>query len=124
MEVVIDYEYLTGAKVETMVKEISVAAKDVLHTFHFRNPNPMNPHGSKENGINWDDGIVPYNLLETALDETVARYAHLYSYGAKICQYLSDLLVRPVLNLEDFGCPTRHKLGSGYSCVLPCHIFK
>ena len=77
MEVVIDYEYLTGAKGETVVKELFVAAKDVLQMFHFRNPYPMKPHGSEENGLNWDDGIVPYKLLETALDETVARYAHL-----------------------------------------------
>ena len=70
MEVLIDYEYLTGAKVETVVKEISVAAKDFLHTFHFRNPYPMNPQGSEENGLNWDDGIVPYNLTETALNDS------------------------------------------------------
>ena len=38
MEVVIDYEYLTGEKGEVVVKEIYVAAKDALHTFHFRNP--------------------------------------------------------------------------------------
>ena len=116
MDVVIDYEYLTGAKVESVVKELSVAAKNVLHTFHFRNTHLMNPHGSEENCPNWDDGIVPYNLLETALNEALARYAHLYSYGATKCLFLSDLLGRPVLNLEDIGCPTCHKLGSGYSC--------
>jgi len=59
----------------------------------------MNPHGSEENGLNWDDGIVPYNLLETDINETVASYAHLYSYGATNCQFLSDLLGHPVLNL-------------------------
>jgi len=83
----------------------------------------MNPDGSEENGLNWDDGIVPYNVLETALTETIARYAHLYSYGVTKCQLLAELLGRPVLNLEDFGCPNLHKLGSGYSCVLPCHSF-
>ena len=84
------------------------------------------PHESsrlRENGLNWDDGIVPYNLLEIILDETVARYAHLYSYGAAKCQFLSVLFGRPVLNLEEFGCPTRLNLGSGYRCVLPCHSF-
>ena len=49
MDVVIDYEYLTVAKCETLVKELSVAEKDVLHTFHFRNSYPKNPHGSEEN---------------------------------------------------------------------------
>ena len=97
MEVVIDYEYLTGAKGETVVKELSVAAKDVLHTFHFRSPYPMNSHGSEVNGLNSDDGIVPYNLLETALDKTVARYAHLYSYGATKCQFSLICTVTPFL---------------------------
>ena len=83
----------------------------------------MYPHGSEENGLNWDEGIVPYNLLETALSEAVARYAHLYSYGAQKCQFPSGLIDCPVLNLGDFGCPIRHKVGSGYSCVLPCHGF-
>jgi len=90
--------------------------------FVFEVRTPCYPHASEENGINWDDRIVPYNLLETALDETVARYAHLYSYDATKCQFLSHLLGRPVFNLEDFGCPTRHKLGSVYSCVLPCQF--
>jgi len=116
MEVFMDYEYLKGAKSKTVVKELSVAANEVLQTFRFRSTYPMNPHGSEENGLNWDDWIDPYNLLETALDETVARYAHLYRYGATKCLFLSDLLGRPVLNLEDIGCPTCHKLGSGYSC--------
>jgi hypothetical protein len=123
MEEVIDYEYLTGAKRETVVKEISVATKDVLHMLHFRNPYPMNPHGSEENGLNWNDGVVPYNLLETALNETFVRYAQICSYGATKCQFLSDLLGRPVHNLVDFRCPTPNKLGSGYCCVLHCHSF-
>jgi len=67
MDLFIDYEYLTMAKCEIVVKDLSVAAKDVLHTFYFRNPYPMNRHGSEENGLSWDVGIVPYNLLETAL---------------------------------------------------------
>jgi hypothetical protein len=32
----------------------------------------MHPHGSAENGLNWDDGSIPYNQLETALSEAVA----------------------------------------------------
>ena len=111
MEVVFDYEYLRGAQEEIVIKELSVAAKDVLQAVHFRNPYPMIPHGSEGNGVNWDDGIVPYNMLETALSETVARHAHLYSYGVTKCQFLADLLGRSVLNLEGFGCTDRHKIG-------------
>ena len=35
MEVVIDYEYLTGARGETVLKEVSVAAENVIDTFRF-----------------------------------------------------------------------------------------
>jgi len=65
----------------------------------------MSPHGSEENGLNWDDGIVPYNLLETALDETVARYAHLYSYGAKKANFSLIGLVAQFSILRIFVAP-------------------
>jgi len=83
----------------------------------------MSPHGSDENGLNSDDSIVPYNRSETALSEAVAGYAHFYSYGVSKCSFLSGLLSRPVLSLEDFGCPNRRKVWPGYSCILPCHMF-
>lgn len=123
MEAVIDYEFLRGSHNEIVVKEISIAAKNVLHTLHFQSPYPMNPHGSEENGLNWDDGIVPYSQLQTALKEAVAGYAHLYSYGFSKCDFLFNILGRPILNLEDFGCPNHRKLRPGYSCVLPCHSY-
>ena len=115
-----DYEYLTGANGETVVKEHCVTAKDVLHIFHFRNPHPMIPHGSEEIGTM---ALFLTTYWKPLSMRQLQDIDHLYSYGATKCQFLSDLLVRPVLNLEDFGCPTRHKVGSGYSCVLPCHSF-
>jgi len=83
----------------------------------------MRTHGSEENGINLDDDFVPYEQVETALSEAVAGYAHLYNYGITKCNFLSDLLILPVLNLEDFGCHNHHELKPGYSCILPCHSF-
>jgi hypothetical protein len=38
MEVVIDYEYLTGTHGEEIIKELSVASKDVRETFRFLPP--------------------------------------------------------------------------------------
>ena len=81
----------------------------------------MRPHGSAENGLNWDDSHIPYRQLETVLSEAVACYAHLYIYGALKCKFLSELLGRPVLNLEDFGCPEPSDLKTGYNFILPCH---
>jgi len=77
MEAVVDYECSKGSQNEVIVQELSIAAKNLLHTFHFRSSYSMYPHGSAENGLNWDDGIIPYNQLEAALSEGVAGYAHL-----------------------------------------------
>jgi len=63
MEVVIDYEFLKGNQDEAAVKELSLAAKDVIHTFHVHSPYDMRPHGSTENGLNWDDEHIPYHQL-------------------------------------------------------------
>jgi len=50
MEAVVDYEFLKGRQNEVIVKEFSIAAKNFHHTFHFRRPYAMHPHGSAENG--------------------------------------------------------------------------
>ena len=63
MEAVIDYEVLKGAQNEEIVKEISVAAADVIETFHFQSPYGMRPHGSTENVLSWEDGNIPYSQL-------------------------------------------------------------
>ena len=123
-EVVIDYETLTGKNKEPVVKELSIAAESVLQTWHFRSPYNMLPHGSEENGLNWADGHVDYHDLFTVVSEAVANYSHLYAYGVKKCAFLSALLQRPILNLEDFGCPSHQDLVADYHCYLPCHRFK
>ena len=102
MQAVVDYEFSKGSQNEVIVIELSIAAKNVIHTFHFRNPYEiLHTHGSAENRLNWDVGNIPYNQLETALSESVARYAHLYSYRISKCNFLAELIVHSVLNLED-----------------------
>jgi hypothetical protein len=71
MEAVVDYVFLNGSQNDVIVKEISIAAKNVFQTFNFRSPYAIHPHDSAENGLNWGDGIIPYNQLETALSESV-----------------------------------------------------
>ena len=95
MEVVIDYEFVNGSQDEVVIKELSLAAKNVVHTLHFQSRYAMRTHGSAENGLNWDDGHIPYRQLEIVLGETVAGYAHLYGYGVEKCKFLSELLGRP-----------------------------
>jgi len=113
MEAVVDYEFLWGSQNEAIIKKLSIAAKNVLHTFYFQNPYTIHPHCSAENGLNWNDGFIPYNQLETALREAGAGYARLYSYGIEKCKFLAELIGRPFLNLEDSGCPTQRDLRPG-----------
>ena len=66
----------------------------------------MRPHGKSENDLNWDDGHIPFNQLSSVLNEVVAGFAHLYAYGDSKCTLISQFLVRPLHNLEDFSCPS------------------
>ena len=63
----------------------------------------MRPHGESENGLNWDDAHIPHNQLSSVLNEAFASFAHLYAYGDSKCTLISQLLGRPVHNLEDFA---------------------
>jgi hypothetical protein len=118
---VIDYESLRGAQNEEIVKEISVAGKNVLETFHFKSPYIMKAHSSEENGIAWADGQLEYDKLRQTIREAVSGYAHLYAYGIAKTRFLTELVAQPVLNLEDFNCPQPQGLKSQFSCSTPCH---
>jgi hypothetical protein len=120
MECVVDYEFLTGAQGEEVIKELSVAGENVLQTFHFQSPYPMAPHSSRENGISWDDGNLEFKKLYEALSKAVSGYAHLYAYGEEKCKFLKSLLTQPIRNLEDFDCPSPYGLKSDFSCSMPC----
>ena len=48
---VIDYEILCGRQNEEVVKEVSVAAENVIETFHFKQPYIMTAHGCDKNGL-------------------------------------------------------------------------
>jgi len=101
MEAVVDFEQLCGTQNKTVMKELSVAGHNVLETFQFQSPYSMRPHGNCENGLNWDDGHIPYTQLSSVLNEATASFAHLYAYGDSKCTFISQLLGRPVHNLKD-----------------------
>ena len=85
MEVVIDYEAVKGGRNEAIFKELAPVADGVIRTFHFQTPYDMRPHGSAENGLNWDDGHISYHQLQTTVTDVVSGYGHLYSYGIEKC---------------------------------------
>ena len=81
MEAVIDYEQLSGKQNESIIKEMSIAGENVIETFQFLSPYAMRLHGDTENGLNWDNGHIPYNQLSAVLNESVVGFAHLYAHG-------------------------------------------
>jgi len=121
MECVIDCEVLHSEQNEEIVKEVSVAAENVIETFHFKSPYPMSVHGSEVNGLSWADGQLDYAKLTETMSEAVSGYAHLYAYGTAKTKFLATLLRQPVRNLEDFQCPPPHGLKAQFSCSMPCH---
>jgi len=100
-----------------------VASKDVQETFRFLHPYRMDPHSSEQNGICWDDGGIAYSSLFQTLAEATANFAHLYAKGTAKCKFLSDILGRPVQNLDSFGCPLRKEFKITTGCSLPCHKY-
>ena len=62
----------------------------------------MAPNGCVANGLNWGDGLVPYHKLANVVKETVAGFAHVYSFSITKCKFLPELLEHPILDLEDF----------------------
>jgi hypothetical protein len=118
---VIDLETLTGAHGEQVLKKVFVVGKYVQETFRFLPPYTMEPHASTSSGINTNDGSILYSSLIRTLSESTLQI-----YTVKTltkCRLLTDLLDRPIINLDDFGCPPSESFVPGAGCSLPCHRF-
>ena len=66
-----------------------------------------------------DDGSIPYSTIIQTLSEATANFANLYSKGNAKCRLLTDLLHRPITNLDDFGCPSRESFVPGGCRLQP-----
>jgi len=65
MECVIDFEVLHGEQNDEVVKEVSVAAENVIETFYFKSPCPLSAHDSDENGLSWAGGQLDFTTPYT-----------------------------------------------------------
>jgi hypothetical protein len=117
---VIDYEVLRGRQNE-VVKDVSVAAENVIGTFHFKSPYTMTAHGCDKEGLSWGDGQLDYDELRETISEAVSGYTHLYAYGLAKTRFLTELLAQPARHLEDIKYPQSHGLKAQFSCSIPCH---
>ena len=78
--------FVEGVGPDASFKELALVGNGgVIDTFLFKAPYPMHEHGSEENGLNWDDGHIPYDQIHTVLNEIAVPFDHLYAYGAKKC---------------------------------------
>jgi len=105
-----------------VVKELSVADKNMVDSFRFKSPYSMTSHGSDENGLNWEDGHIAYHDLYMVLSEADAGFDQLYCYGVTKCKFHTELLGRPILNLLGFKCLPTYFNHTRW-CSLPCHKF-
>jgi len=122
MEATIDIEFLPGNN-EQVIKEAAIMSDDVHIHFLYRPPYHMEPHGSKENGLNWDDGFILYSQVHTVLTEALAPISHIYATGEDKYLLLGDILNRPINDLEALQCPDPSELKSDIYCQLTCHSF-
>ena len=83
----------------------------------------METHGSKENGLNWDNGFILYSQVQTVQTEALAPFDHLYARGEDKCLLLGDILNRPIHDLEALQCPDPSELKSDIHYQLTCHSF-
>ena len=65
----------------------------------------MAPHGSKESGLNWDDGFIHFSQVQTVLTEALAPYNYLYARGEDKCLLLGDILNQPIHDPVALDCP-------------------
>ena len=114
-------EFLQGNN-EQVIKDAAIVPGGLVQTYLFRPPYHMEPHGSKENGLNWADGNIHYDQLLTILREAAAPYDQIYARVYDKCLLLYDILRRPIHDYE-LQCPDPMELKSDVHCVLPCHAF-
>jgi hypothetical protein len=126
---VVDFEALRGKNKELLIKELAVAGKNFVQTYHFASPyswkykeSDFNTDG--KNGINFHDGYIPYSMLKTVIDDCVAGFTSLYSFGEDKCSFLSELTDRTFVDMEkEFRCPKPENLYHEIHCGFPCHKF-
>ena len=88
--------------------------------FRFLSPYGTRPQEDTGNCLNWDVGHIPHNQLSAVLNEAVAGFAHLYANGGSKCTLISQLLGRPVHNLDVFNRLSPCVFIHNFRCTKPC----
>lgn len=73
-------------------------------------------------GIHWEDGFIEYDELPRLINNNTQQYAILLAKGKDKADYLTGVVGRHVINLENLGCPSLKTLeGDAGSCLQAEH---
>ena len=95
MECVVAIEFLSGRSDELVAKEVAIAWNNVMQLHNFKRPySPYMPEekDANFNGLSTEDGFIDYANIFTVLKEVTINFAHVYSYGSNVCDFLHNLL--------------------------------
>jgi len=103
-----------------VIRGVSVVVEYAQETFLFLPPYTMEHHGSTSSAINWDDDSIPYSTIIQTLSEATENFTNQYTKGHAKCRLLTDLLDRPITNLDDLAAP--HAKASYPVPAAACHV--
>ena len=125
-KVVIDFEGFKYQKRNFIIKELAVYG-EYQDTIYFLPPQSFSSLSKSEqvcyqwitknlHGLNWESGNYPYEKLKSIFESISLRYplSEFYAKGKEKSDFLSSLLKRPVINLDDLGCPKIEHIPSSY----------
>ena len=74
-------------------------------------------------GLGWENGDVPASKFNSILEEYTGGASTIYTFGHQQTTFLTDVLGRQVLDLQELQCPRYNLLISPYhiSCAHPLH---
>ena len=135
--VVLDFEGFRHKKSGFIIKELSIQSKNFSDTILFLPPVNFTELSASEqkchnwvirflHGIEWSSGTFPYTFLETYFVLLAVRFqfATFYAKGIEKCAKISELLNRPVQNLENLNCPKIEELTAGNTSLCEFHSVK
>jgi hypothetical protein len=134
---IVDFSYYTGIDNRVIVKELAVVKpnKNQQQTWLFEPPyeeDELSAGLQRKNDVRrkkgiqfqWNSGHVPYCYLYEILFKTTRDSEQVAASGMKKCEFISDLIERPVLNLDPLHHQPRLSAERAQSQLYHCILHK
>ena len=116
---------------KNIIKELGLYIDGSVQGFSFCPPKSFTPNKqttwntSHLHGIAWSSGKLEYEKLFAVFYDIKLMNAEVFAKGLEKCRLLTNLLVRNVENLDDFGCPKIQDLvKTDSSCICSSYPFR